>query len=314
MLWPIFALLYLPLCFAAKKSPHEQLVDLAAAGNGLIKLDATSFNLLASSDRNWSAAVEFTAMDPKRRCAPCREFHPSYVAVAEAWTKVPKAERDSHFFATVDFDDAYTVFQNLGLSSAPVVYVYPATEGPRLPASGKTAAFKYDFSHGFEAGPLADQLSVHTPVPIPYTAPIDWARWGTMASLVPIITLIGRFISPALKNRWVWATGTILVSLVMTSGYMFTRIRGVPYTGPDGGWIAAGYQNQYGQEVQVVAMIYGLLAGSFLMLTVVTPHQLSPTRQRTQVYLWTAVNLIVFSILVSLFRVKNRGYPFKLFF
>lgn len=41
----------------------------------------------------------------------------------------------------------------------------------------------------------------------------------------------------------------------MTSGYMFTRIRGAPYTGPNGAWIAQGYQNQYGQEVQVVAMV-----------------------------------------------------------
>lgn len=44
------------------------------------------------------------------------------------------------------------------------------------------------------------------------------------------------------------------------------------------------------------------------MLIVVTPRQLSPTRQRTQVYLWTAVNFLVFSILVSLFRVKNPGW------
>lgn len=36
---------------------------------------------------------------------------------------------------------------------------------------------------------------------------------------------------------------------------MFTRIRGAPYTGNDGSWIAGGYQNQFGQEVQVVALI-----------------------------------------------------------
>lgn len=40
----------------------------------------------------------------------------------------------------------------------------------------------------------------------------------------------------------------------MTSGYMFTRIRGTPFTS-GGSWIAPGYQNQYGQETQVVAAI-----------------------------------------------------------
>jgi hypothetical protein len=108
---------------------------------------------------------------------------------------------------------------------------------------------------GFEAGPLAEQLSVHTPIPIPYKAPFNWTRAGSIVSLIPIITLIFRFIKPALQNRWVWATGTIATSLVMTSGYMFTRIRGAPYTGPNGAWIAQGYQNQYGQEVQVIAMV-----------------------------------------------------------
>lgn len=107
---------------------------------------------------------------------------------------------------------------------------------------------------------------------------------------------------------------------------MFTRIRGTPYVGHDGSWIAGGYQNQFGQEVQVVSIICkcfaflvwsspfillyhadGILAASFLMLTVVTPYQKSPARQRTQVYLWTFVNFLVFSILISLFRIKNRG-------
>lgn len=112
----------------------------------------------------------------------------------------------------------------------------------------------------------------------------------------------------------------------MTSGYMFTRIRGSPYSGENGQWIASGYQNQFGQEVQVVAFIClfcylffylrscseldrldGLLAFSFLMLILVIPYQSSPQRQRLQVYLWTGVIMIIYSVLVSLFRVKNRG-------
>ncbi|KAG1756747.1 uncharacterized protein EDB91DRAFT_34069 [Suillus paluster] len=310
MLWPLLAFFLLPLSVAAKKSAHEQLVDLAAAGNGLIRLNEQTYDLLTSSKRDWSAAVQFTALNPQRRCAPCKEFDPSYTAVAKAWAAAPKEKRDQHFFATLDFDDGYAVFQKLSMASAPGVHVYPATEGPN--ASAKKAPFKYEFQHGFEAGPLAEQLSAHTPIPIPYKAPLDWARLGSIASLVPIVTLIYRFIKPALTNRWVWAAGTVSTSLVMTSGYMFTRIRGAPYVGQNGAWIAQGYQNQFGQEVQVIAMVYGILAGSFLMLIIVTPRQLSPGRQRTQVYLWTAVNFLVFSILVSLFRVKNPGYPFKL--
>jgi oligosaccharyltransferase complex subunit gamma len=158
----------------------------------------------------------------------------------------------------------------LGLASAPVAHVYTATEGPR--ASARKDAIKYDMSQyvsivlhshthhlngefsGFDALPLAEQLSNHTPITIPYRAPIDWARWGTVGFVVLLFVLTIRFIAPILQNRWTWAVGTILTSLIMISGYMFTRIRNTPFTS-GGSWIAGGYQNQYGQETQVIAMI-----------------------------------------------------------
>jgi oligosaccharyltransferase complex subunit gamma len=145
---------------AADDDTHKKLVALAAAGGGLIKLDAASYDLLTAPNRDWSASIEFTALDARRRCAPCkpvphsdsfsrsdrfhREFSPSWNIVAKSWSKTPQVHRDSHFFATLDFDDGQTVFQKLGLASAPVVYVYPATEGPR--ATGKSGPSKYDFS------------------------------------------------------------------------------------------------------------------------------------------------------------------------
>ncbi|KAJ7632636.1 oligosaccharyl transferase subunit OST3/OST6 family [Roridomyces roridus] len=276
----------------AKSSLHSPLPAAAT-----IKLDTASFELLTSPTRDWSASIQLTALDPRRRCNPCKEFSPSWNAVAKAWSKTSKQHRDTHFFATLDFDDGQAVFQQLGLASAPVVYAYPAAEGSR--STGKTAPSTYDFSHGFEAGPLAQHLSRHTPIPIPYTAPFDWARWTTTAAGV-------------LANRWTWAVVSILTSLVMTSGYMFTRIRNSPFMGGDGSWIAGGFQNQYGQEVQVISLVYGTLGFAFIMLTLVIPYQSSSQRQRFQVYLWTAVIAMVYSILVVLFKAKNRGYPFRL--
>ncbi len=56
-------------------SPQEQLAQLAAAGNGVIKLDATTYDLLMSPKREWSASVQLTALDPRRRCSPCKSGH-----------------------------------------------------------------------------------------------------------------------------------------------------------------------------------------------------------------------------------------------
>ncbi|KZP11962.1 oligosaccharyl transferase subunit OST3/OST6 family [Athelia psychrophila] len=309
----IFALLSLSLgLVAAKKSPQEELTELAAAGNGVIKVtNERTFDLLTLPSRNWSAAIQFTALNPQRKCKPCSEFDPSFTAVAKAWTTVSEPERSDHFWATLDFDEAQQVFQKLSLASAPVVHFYMPLAGPR--GRAKDTPLKYDFSHGFEAGPLAEQLSSHTPVPIPYKAPIDWASWAVYAAFGLFFLVTLPLVAPFLQNRWVWAAGSIVTSLIMTSGYMFTRIRGMPMTS-GGQWIAAGYQSQYGQETQVVAAIYGLLGGSFLMLTMVTPTQTSPARQRTQVYVWTAIIFVVYSILIALFKMKNRGYPFSLLF
>ncbi|OBZ75117.1 Dolichyl-diphosphooligosaccharide--protein glycosyltransferase subunit 3 [Grifola frondosa] len=313
MLLPLLALLLAPLCLAAAstESTHAKLVQLAASNNGIINLDEHSYNMLTSPERTWSAAIHLTAMDPRRRSGMCREFEPSFNAVAKAWTKVPPQDRDSHFFATVDFDTGMAIFQKLGLQSAPVVQVHLATEGPR-PANGRTAPISYDFAYGFDPAPLAEQLSQYTPVPIPYKAPVDWARIASYGATALVAVTAIRFLAPVLRSRWTWAAGTVLTSLIMTSGYMFVRIRGMPNSGANNQWIAPGYQNQFGQETQVVAMIYGLLASAFLMLTVITPYQVSPHRQRLQIYLWNGVIFIMFSVLISLFRVKNRGYPFKL--
>lgn len=131
------------------------------------------------------------------------------------------------------------------------------------PPSWPTLVPNYIYSSGFEPQPLAEQLSIHTPIPIPYKAPIDWARWATFAAFTLAFGVTLRYIAPILQNRWTWAAVTIGVSIVMISGHMFTRIRGAPFTS-GGSWIAPGYQNQYGQETQVVA---GICKASSSVLT-----------------------------------------------
>lgn len=170
---------------------------------------------------------------------------------------------------------------------------------------------------------MAQHLSSHTPIPIPYTPPFDWARWTTVGAGILAFAVTLRFVAPILQSRWTWGIVSILTSLIMTSGFMFTRIRNTPFMGPDGGWIAGGYQNQFGQEVQVLSIVCactllshsdlclfcldGTLGFAFLMLIMVIPYQTSAQRQRFQIYLWSAVIMLVYSILVVIFKVKNRG-------
>lgn len=82
LLLHLFALFILPFCLAAPKDPqsiHDELVKLANANNGLIKLDEHSYDMLTNPKRNWSAAVQLTATDPRRRCAPCKSAYLTFI-------------------------------------------------------------------------------------------------------------------------------------------------------------------------------------------------------------------------------------------
>ena len=72
------ALFFSLFAIVSALSSHQQLSNLAATSNGVITLDADSFDLITAPNRNWSAAIQLTALDPKRRCAPCKSVHVAF--------------------------------------------------------------------------------------------------------------------------------------------------------------------------------------------------------------------------------------------
>ncbi|KAG0212095.1 oligosaccharyl transferase subunit ost3/OST6 [Mortierella sp. GBA30] len=105
---------------------------------------------------------------------------------------------------------------------------------------------------------------------------------------------------------------------IMISGHMWNQIRHPPYTMPgrDGspGFIAAGFQNQFGLETQIVAVMYAVLCSGVISLISSVPRIENPAKQRVAVWIWMAIFGIMFSILLQFFRLKNPAYPFRLLF
>ncbi|KAG8884694.1 oligosaccharyl transferase subunit ost3/OST6, partial [Tulasnella sp. 403] len=97
--------------FVSAETTREQFVSLAASHGGVIKLNSKTFDAITASNRDWSVAVQLTALGPQMKCEPCSIFKPNYDAVAQAWRKVPKEKRDYHFFATLDFSEGQEVFR-----------------------------------------------------------------------------------------------------------------------------------------------------------------------------------------------------------
>lgn len=127
----LLPLLFSPLCLAAAtKTPHEELIALAESNHGIIKLNSQTWDLLTAPKRDWSAVVQLTALNQNMKCAPCRyfipfilflslltyrqrEFDPTFRTVAKAWATVSKAERNKHFFASLDFQDGQDIFKKV---------------------------------------------------------------------------------------------------------------------------------------------------------------------------------------------------------
>lgn len=166
---------------------------------------------------------------------------------------------------------------------------------------------------------------------MPYRTPPNYALITTSTLGIFGLAILAKFFWPLFAlfvlSRWTWALACILSSLIFTSGYMFTRIRNVPFAqntkqGPQ--WIAGGYSNQLGAETYVISTLCvhypqtvadcglthfadGALALSQIALILLVPRTLKPTQQRLAIYIWCAVTVLLYSTLMSIFKVKNAG-------
>jgi oligosaccharyltransferase complex subunit gamma len=143
------------------------------------------------------------------------------------------------------------------------------------------------------------------------------------------------YVLPIIQNRNIWASVSLIAILLFTSGHMFNHIRKVPYIVGDGkggvSYIAGGFQSQLGLETQIVAAICktnflyaiwfrklmhyvvdGILSFCAITLAVKVPRMADSKTQQVAVVVWSITLFLVYSFLLSVFRVKNGGYPFSL--
>lgn len=121
--------------------------------------------------------------------------------------------------------------------------------------------------------------------------------------------------------------------LMFTSGHMYNHIRKVPYVTGNGkggiSYFAGGFSNQFGIETQIIAAVCKLLNLSELQRILIifadavlsfatislglkVPRMQDSRRQQVAAIIWASVIFGMYSFLMSLFRIKNGGYPFWL--
>ncbi|KAJ9625559.1 oligosaccharyl transferase subunit ost3/OST6 [Taxawa tesnikishii (nom. ined.)] len=317
--------LLLPLtALAAKKPTTDRFQNfhskqLSAAGP--LKLDDDSYNQLTKAPRDYSVAVLLTALEARFGCGLCQEFQPEWELLGRSWAKGDKAGESRLVFGTLDFVNGKQTFQSLMLQTAPVLLLFHPTTGPNAKPDGQPSRF--DFSTGTNrAEPVHAWLARHLPAgPHPrLNRPINYVKIATTTvAVLGVITFFfvaGPYLVPVLQNRNLWAAISLIAVLLFTSGHMFNHIRKVPYVSGDGkggiSYFAGGFQNQFGLETQIVAAMYGVLAFATISLALKVPRMADPRAQQIAVFVWGGVILGMYSFLLSVFRIKNGGYPFWL--
>jgi len=286
-----------------------------------LKLDDSNYEKLTSAPRDYSVVVLLTALEPRFGCQLCRDFQPEWELLAKSWTNGDKKGESRLLYGTLDFTDGKNTFQSLSLQTAPVLLFFNPTTGPHAVAD--TSPLRFDFTngpqsaesiHGWVSRQMADRP--HPPI----VRPINWVLWiAVITSIlggVTFISIIWQYLVPIIQNRNLWAAISLILILLFTSGHMFNHIRKVPYVAGDGrggiSYFAGGFSNQFGLETQIIAAIYGFLSFATIALALRVPRISDPRIQQVTVLIWGGAIFFMYSFLLSVFRMKNGGYPFWL--
>ncbi|KAI5807451.1 hypothetical protein DFH27DRAFT_511169 [Peziza echinospora] len=325
----LLTLLLLPLTLGlaaaaatTKETKLQRITKLAVSSPGPIKLNDKTFDDITSGPRNYTSLVLLTALDPRFACHLCLQFQPDYELIARSWMKSRKDD-EALFFSYLDFADGRATFNKLGLTSAPILYLYPATYGPNaIPGYDESSPpIQYDFPPiATQAEPLAEWISLQTPFKPRVYRPPNYTKIAIVAGSTTIILASSYFIIPlllpALTHPTLWAAVSLISILLFTSGHMFNHIRGTAYmgSGPNGqlSYIAGGFSTQFAVESQIVGVVYAFLAFGTIALAMKIPRMQEPGRQQAAVVVWSVVILCLFSFLMGVFKVKNPAYPFWL--
>lgn len=224
----------------------------------------------------------------------------------------------------------------LQLQTAPVLLLFPPTVGENAKPDGQPVRFDFlgpQTAEGVHAWLLRHLPAGNYPS---IKRPINYGRIAASVTILlgafTFITVAYPYIMPVIQNRNLWAGISLIMILLFTSGHMFNHIRRVPYVSGNGrggiSYFAGGFQNQYGMETQIVAAMCKLslvsqprvllictdaiLAFAAINLALRVPRMKDPRTQQLAVIIWASVLFGMYSFLMSVFRVKNGGYPFWL--
>ncbi|KAL1115959.1 hypothetical protein AAG570_005454 [Ranatra chinensis] len=277
-------------------------------------------DFVKSTPRNYSVVVMFTAMAPQRQCSICRHANDEFQIVANSF-RYSQIYSNKLFFALVDFDEGSDVFQMLRLNTAPIFMHFPPKGKPK-------SSDTFDIQRvGFAAESIAKWIAERTDIQIRVFRPPNYS--GTLA-LVMLCVLVAGFLYMRrnnldfLYNKTLWGIGAVFFCFTMVSGQMWNHIRGPPFVHntQNGGvaYIHGSSQGQFVLETYIVIILseYLILVMGKVIKAAGGVKSNGESRKGGDIRMrriLTIVGLVImtvfFSIILSIFRSKAHGYPYR---
>ncbi|RKP39721.1 hypothetical protein BJ085DRAFT_13627 [Dimargaris cristalligena] len=277
-----------------------------------------------SKDRTFPVMVLFTAYGGSFPCNPCEAFAPEYQVVADSWRRLaPAAEKDRLFFMVATVENTRSAFERLGVQSVPVPYHFPPNSGSQAKGNANKPQSVDLNKVGLQAESLVKFMNQKLGYTFKTYRPINWRRLSIIGLVVSFVITVAVILLPRLSWRSFSFKGlgssvVIVVTLMMCSGFMFVRIKGIPYmiAGRSGQpeFIAGQFQHQWGIETQIVASVYALCGACIVALVHRIPKIDNQIRQSVTAVVVMALFMAAYSAMMAFLRIKNPAYPYRLLF
>ncbi|KRX90057.1 Magnesium transporter protein 1 [Trichinella pseudospiralis] len=316
----VLCLIFLPL-INSQRTMKEQLVSLEEkvtfmqdwlAKRSVLRLNNAKFQqYVRSSPRNYSVIILLTSQS-NRQCRICGVVQDEFEVVASSY-RFTNMNSKRLYFVLADYEEAGEVFHTLGISAIPIILHVP-------PRGNLKRQDKMDFQRsGIQAEAIAKWVQERTDVVIPVMRPPNYA--GPVALFLLLMLVCGllymkRSSLDFLYNRNLWGFLALCITFAFLSGQMWNHIRSPPffYHNPKTGqWtiFSQGTQMQFIVETYIVGLIYMAITMGFILLIDATDMKTSSSKTRFYAYAGIGLVVIVFSFLLSVFRLKYRGYPYR---
>uniref|UniRef100_A0A2K5UC21 Magnesium transporter protein 1 n=1 Tax=Macaca fascicularis TaxID=9541 RepID=A0A2K5UC21_MACFA len=290
----------------------SQLMDWTKKDRVIRMSDTMFYHFVLDAPKNYSVIVMLTALHEFNSCVMCKGAAEEFQILANSY-QGPGAFTTKVFFAMVDYDESPEVFEALQVTSVPSFFHFSAQW-----------KFTTDDIYNLRgsdivADQMAEWVAERTHVSVRIRQPTNYHGLLKLGILLALTGGLGYFLKwnrKSISCRIFCEVLTLCFVIVMTSGQMWTYIRGEPYVQRDPRtghkhYISKFSQAQFAAETFIISLFNMCVTLGVVLLDKAATSTMNLIKRKMMCLAGMCLVAIFFSWLLSLFRFKVTDYPYR---